>query len=95
MDPDKLGILQREFGGQIRDATLRKSFVVHRRWSSRAQFVAQHTCNRLSERRVICLPITGYAPGERKAVEALVRDRMCGAYPLDLPLEVSVGCRIK
>ncbi len=31
------------------------------------------------------------APGEREAVEALVRDRMGGAYPLDVPLEVSVG----
>ena len=32
------------------------------------------------------------APGEREAVEALVRERMGGAYPLDVPLEVSVGC---
>ncbi|WP_163752497.1 DNA polymerase I [Mycolicibacterium helvum] len=31
------------------------------------------------------------APGERDAVEALVRDKMGGAYPLDVPLEVSVG----
>jgi DNA polymerase-1 len=31
------------------------------------------------------------APGERDAVELLVRDRMGGAYPLDVPLEVSVG----
>jgi DNA polymerase-1 len=31
------------------------------------------------------------APGERDAVEKLVRDRMGGAYPLDVPLEVSVG----
>ena len=31
------------------------------------------------------------APGERDAVDALVRDRMGGAYPLDVPLEVSVG----
>jgi len=31
------------------------------------------------------------APGERDAVETLVRDRMGGAYPLDVPLEVSVG----
>ena len=31
------------------------------------------------------------APGERDAVEDLVRDRMGGAYPLDVPLEVSVG----
>ncbi len=31
------------------------------------------------------------APGERDAVEELVRDRMGGAYPLDVPLEVSVG----
>ncbi len=31
------------------------------------------------------------APGERDAVEALVRERMGGAYPLDVPLEVSVG----
>ena len=31
------------------------------------------------------------APGEREAVEALVRERMGGAYPLDVPLEVSVG----
>ena len=31
------------------------------------------------------------APGERAAVEDLVRERMGGAYPLDVPLEVSVG----
>ncbi|MGI9162352.1 MAG: DNA polymerase I [Mycobacterium sp.] len=31
------------------------------------------------------------APGEREALEALVRDKMGGAYPLDVPLEVSVG----
>jgi DNA polymerase I len=31
------------------------------------------------------------APGERDTVEALVRDRMGNAYPLDVPLEVSVG----
>ncbi|MCW2689427.1 MAG: polymerase [Mycobacterium sp.] len=31
------------------------------------------------------------AEGEREAVEALVRDKMGGAYPLDVPLEVSVG----
>jgi DNA polymerase I len=31
------------------------------------------------------------APGEREALETLVRDQMCGAYPLDVPLEVSVG----
>jgi DNA polymerase-1 len=31
------------------------------------------------------------APGERDAVESLVRERMGGAYPLDVPLEVSVG----
>ena len=31
------------------------------------------------------------APGEREAVEKLVRDKMGGAYPLDVPLEVSVG----
>ena len=31
------------------------------------------------------------APGEREAVDALVRERMGGAYPLDVPLEVSVG----
>jgi DNA polymerase I len=31
------------------------------------------------------------APGERDEVEALVRDKMGGAYPLDVPLEVSVG----
>jgi DNA polymerase-1 len=31
------------------------------------------------------------APGDRDAVDALVRDRMGGAYPLDVPLEVSVG----
>jgi len=31
------------------------------------------------------------APGEREAVEALVRDEMGAAYPLDVPLEVSVG----
>lgn len=31
------------------------------------------------------------APGEREAVEQLVRDRMGSVYPLDVPLEVSVG----
>ncbi len=31
------------------------------------------------------------APGEREALEALVRSQMGGAYPLDVPLEVSVG----
>ncbi|MCW2655695.1 MAG: polymerase [Mycobacterium sp.] len=31
------------------------------------------------------------APAERDTVEALVRDKMGGAYPLDVPLEVSVG----
>ena len=31
------------------------------------------------------------APGERDRVEALVRDEMGSAYPLDVPLEVSVG----
>lgn len=31
------------------------------------------------------------APGEREQVEKLVRDKMGGAYPLDVPLEVSVG----
>ncbi|HEX9498111.1 MAG TPA: DNA polymerase I, partial [Mycobacterium sp.] len=31
------------------------------------------------------------APGERDALEELVRDKMGGAYPLDVPLEVSVG----
>ncbi len=31
------------------------------------------------------------APGEREPLEALVRDKMGGAYPLDVPLEVSVG----
>jgi DNA polymerase-1 len=31
------------------------------------------------------------APGEREALEALVRKQMGGAYPLDVPLEVSVG----
>ena len=31
------------------------------------------------------------ADGEREAVETLVRDKMGGAYPLDVPLEVSVG----
>jgi DNA polymerase-1 len=31
------------------------------------------------------------AEGERDALEALVRDKMGGAYPLDVPLEVSVG----
>jgi DNA polymerase-1 len=29
--------------------------------------------------------------GEREALEALVREQMGGAYPLDVPLEVSVG----
>jgi DNA polymerase-1 len=31
------------------------------------------------------------APGEREALEKLVKDQMCNAYPLDVPLEVSVG----
>ena len=31
------------------------------------------------------------APGERDTVEALVREKMGAAYPLDVPLEVSVG----
>jgi DNA polymerase I len=31
------------------------------------------------------------APGEREALEALVRSEMGGAYPLSVPLEVSVG----
>jgi DNA polymerase-1 len=31
------------------------------------------------------------AQGERDTVEALVRDKMGAAYPLDVPLEVSVG----
>jgi len=31
------------------------------------------------------------AAGERDTVEALVREQMGGAYPLDVPLEVSVG----
>jgi len=31
------------------------------------------------------------APGEREALEELVRANMAGAYPLDVPLEVSVG----
>jgi DNA polymerase-1 len=31
------------------------------------------------------------APGERGELEALVRHKMGGAYPLDVPLEVSVG----
>ncbi|KZS63917.1 DNA polymerase I [Mycobacterium pseudokansasii] len=31
------------------------------------------------------------APGEHERIEALVRDKMGGAYPLDVPLEVSVG----
>jgi DNA polymerase-1 len=31
------------------------------------------------------------APGERGRVEALVREQMGNAYPLDVPLEVSVG----
>ena len=31
------------------------------------------------------------APGERETLEALVRQEMGGAYPLSVPLEVSVG----
>ena len=31
------------------------------------------------------------APGERDAVDALVREKMGSAYPLEVPLEVSVG----
>jgi len=31
------------------------------------------------------------APGERELVEALAREKMGGAYPLDVPLEVAVG----
>ena len=33
------------------------------------------------------------ADGERDALEALVREQMGSAYPLDVPLEVSVGLR--
>ena len=32
-----------------------------------------------------------HGAGEREALEKLVRDQMCDAYPLDVPLEVSVG----
>jgi DNA polymerase I len=31
------------------------------------------------------------APGERDALEKLVKEQMCSAYPLDVPLEVSLG----
>jgi DNA polymerase I len=31
------------------------------------------------------------APGEREQMEALAREKMGGAYPIDVPLEVSVG----
>jgi DNA polymerase I len=31
------------------------------------------------------------APGEREALEKVVKDEMCSAYPLNVPLEVSVG----
>jgi DNA polymerase I len=31
------------------------------------------------------------APGERAALEELVREQMGGAYPLDVPLSVSIG----
>jgi DNA polymerase-1 len=31
------------------------------------------------------------AEGERAALEALVKEQMGNAYPLDVPLEVSVG----
>jgi DNA polymerase-1 len=31
------------------------------------------------------------APGERAAVESLVKDQMAGAYELQVPLDVSVG----
>ena len=31
------------------------------------------------------------APGERELLEALAREKMGGAYPLDVPLSVSVG----
>jgi DNA polymerase-1 len=31
------------------------------------------------------------APGEREELEQLVREKMGGAYPLDVPLDVSVG----
>jgi DNA polymerase-1 len=31
------------------------------------------------------------ADGERERLEALVREKMGSAYPLDVPLEVSVG----
>jgi DNA polymerase-1 len=31
------------------------------------------------------------AAGEHEQLEALVREHMCGAYPLDVPLEVSLG----
>jgi len=31
------------------------------------------------------------APGEHDRVAALAREKMGGAYPLDVPLEVSIG----
>jgi len=31
------------------------------------------------------------APGEREALVTVVREHMCHAYPLDVPLDVSVG----
>ena len=31
------------------------------------------------------------APGERESLESVVREQMGAAYPLDAPLEVSVG----
>jgi DNA polymerase-1 len=31
------------------------------------------------------------ADGEREALEAMVREKMGGAYPLSVPLSVSVG----
>ncbi|OBK16890.1 hypothetical protein A5636_24025 [Mycobacterium asiaticum] len=32
------------------------------------------------------------ASGERDGLAAYVQESMCGAYPLDVPLEVSIGC---
>ena len=36
-------------------------------------------------------PVLEVAPGEHEVVEAIVRDKMGHAMPLDVPLDVSVG----
>jgi len=39
-----------------------------------------------------CRLLFEIAPGEHERVEAPAREQMGGAYPLDVPLEVSMAC---